>query len=206
MCTGAPRGQGADSTLAGPTKDCMCPGSRGTAGTPSESGSDLPQVLEGLLGKQGAARAPCGDRTLEAEALRGPSLTGAPLQAALLEERPAGSSAETLQAKQPMGGSRHSSPPAADRLPTATPGARLPLVTQPCPPETRPSSTHQWAGTVPATRNLASAPGSTAPTRRQTTAQPVERRPETLKARQNETAEKYVPDKGTRQNPRRTTK
>ena len=48
--------------------------------------------------------------------------------------------------------------------------------------------------------------GQTAEARRTTMMQPVERKPPSQKDRQNEKAEDYVADEGTRQNPRKTTK
>ena len=42
--------------------------------------------------------------------------------------------------------------------------------------------------------------------RRNTILQPVEQNPQSQKDRQDEKAEGYIPDEGTRQNPRKTTK
>ena len=42
--------------------------------------------------------------------------------------------------------------------------------------------------------------------RRTTILQPVEQKPHSQKDRQNEKAEGYIPDKGTRKNPRKITK
>ena len=70
---------------------------------------------------------------------------------------------------------------------------------------TRPSSTQETAGTSPSHWKPAQAPGPTSPTRGQTPEargimilQPVERRPQTQKVRQNEMTEKYVVNEETR--------
>ena len=48
--------------------------------------------------------------------------------------------------------------------------------------------------------------GQTAEARKTTILQPVEQKPHLQKDRQDEKAEGYVPDEGTRKNPRKTTK
>ena len=48
--------------------------------------------------------------------------------------------------------------------------------------------------------------GQTAEARRTTILQPVEQKPHSHKDREDEKAEGYVPDEGTRKNPRKTTK
>ena len=48
--------------------------------------------------------------------------------------------------------------------------------------------------------------GQTAEARKTTILQPVEQKPHLQKDRQDEKAEGYIPDEGTRKNPRKTTK
>ena len=96
--------------------------------------------------------------------------------------------------------------PSADRLPKAIlssqPPINTPLDTALPTRGTRPTSEQ---APVPPTRKPAQASGPTSPTRgqtpearRATILQPAERRPQTQKIRQNETAEKCVSDEGTR--------
>ena len=80
------------------------------------------------------------------------------------------------------------------------------LLDRPCPPErqdTAPATSEQ--APVPPVSRRVQAPGPTSPKKGQTseatettTLQTMEQKPQTQKVRQNETAEKYVPDKGTR--------
>ena len=98
--------------------------------------------------------------------------------------------------------------PSADRLPkvvlSSQPPINTPLYMVLPTRGNRPSSTHRGQAPVPPTRKPAQAPGPTSPTRGQTPEargttilQPVERRPQREKVRQK-TAEKYVPDEGTK--------
>ena len=57
-----------------------------------------------------------------------------------------------------------------------------------------------------ASKIASSSTGQTAEARRTTILQPVEQKPHSQKDRQDEKAEGYVPDEGTRKNPRKTTK
>ena len=65
-------------------------------------------------------------------------------------------------------------------------------------PSTRAS--HQASEIASTTR------GQTAEARKTTILQPVEQKPHTQKDRQDEKAEGYIPDEGTRKNPRKRTK
>ena len=110
----------------------------------------------------------------------------------------------------------NTAPPSADRLYKVSlnpqPPINIPLDTVLPTRGTRPSSTHQWAGTSSSHLEACTGPWTNlihwgADTRRRTTIlQPEEWRPQTQKIRQNETAGGYVPDEETRYNPRITTK
>lgn len=83
----------------------------------------------------------------------------------------------------------------------------------PCPPEGQdPAPPTSGQAPFPPIRKPVQAPRSTSPTRgrhqKHEGLQPcsLQKGNHKQKVRQNETAEKYVPDEGTRQNPRRTAK
>ena len=99
--------------------------------------------------------------------------------------------------------------PSTNKLPKVVLNPQLPLNTlldTACPPEGQnPALPTSGQAQVPPTRKPAQAPGPSSPTRGQTpeargttVLQSAEQRPQTQRVRQNETAEKYVPGKGTR--------
>ena len=82
-------------------------------------------------------------------------------------QQPAGSSAGMPQAKQPAGETQPL--PSADRLPKVVLSSQSPLNTPPdmglSTRRTRPSSTHQWAGSCPSHQEACTSPGPTSPSR-----------------------------------------
>ena len=99
--------------------------------------------------------------------------------------------------------------PSADRLPKVILSSQLPqntpLGTALPTRQTRSSSTHQRAGTSPFHQEACTNPrtnlthrGQTPELRETMILQPVERRPQTQKGRQNEMTQKYVANEGTR--------
>ena len=106
-------------------------------------------------------------------------------------------------------GERTQPHPSADRLPkvvlSSQPPKNIPLDTALPTRGTSPAPTTSVQASVPPTRKPTQASGPTSATREQTpeeggttNLQPAERRPQTKEVRQNETAEKYVSDEGTR--------
>ena len=124
-------------------------------------------------------------------------------------QQPAGSSMKqpcSGQTTNRVGTQPH---PSADRLPkvilSPLPALNTPLDTALPTKGIRPSSTHQWAGTSSShqeactpSRPVSLTRGQTPKEKGTTVLQPEEQRPQTEKVRQNEMAEKDVPDEGTR--------
>ena len=171
-------------------------------------------VLEGLLGRQGLAVAHCSGKDTGSGGPREYFSAWVSLlpEVAILvlrpgpTQQPAGSSAWTPRTKQPT---RWEYSPTHWQLPkvilSPQPPLDTPLDTALPTRGTRPSSTLPWAGTSPSHQEACTSPWTNlsqglrqTPEARTTIWQPAERRPQTQKVRQNETAEKYIPDEGTR--------
>ena len=170
-------------------------------------------VLEHLLGRWESAVARCGGKDTGGRPPREYWLAWAVPEVTILamrlgpNQQPSGSSAGMLQAKNKQGG--NTALPRANRLPkvilSQQPRINIPLDTALPTRRKRPSSTHQWAGASSSHQEACTSPWTNlahqeADTRTKKNYNPTAWGMETTtqKVRQNEMAEKHVPDKGTR--------
>ena len=169
-------------------------------------------VLEDLLRRRGVAGAHCRDKNTGSGSSGVYSLAWALLEAAIfsptpgLTQQPVDSSAGTPQPKKPTGQEHSPSHQQTGYLKSSWTQSclvNIPHDTALPTRGTKPSSTHQWAGTRPShqeacTNLLASAIRGQTAEARTTTLQPVEVKPQSQKVRQNEMVEEYVTYEGKR--------